>query len=289
MPARLRQRRWVRRQPTERVPLPTVRRAWRRRRYGRTCGCSHKEALAYIIGKPLPQSKDSNPSSSSSPSPPPPARPAKEEKVKPATTTADAMKLWRPSVDGRGTPVERYLNQRKLELEAYLAVYVLRWHPGIGAMLGAVPQHHDRRAAGDLSHLPRSERAELERKFFGPITGAAVMLDPFEDVLGGLHIGAGVGTCTTAQQHPRMNFRPTWALGSDNAITTFPVLGGVESLTLIQEMTPKTTVVSGVRLAPCAGTPPAAKSSSTPRTTATILTTRSRASPHDRRRHSNTR
>lgn len=76
---------------------------------------------------------------------------------------------------------------------------------------------------------------KIERKFLGPVTGAAIMLDPFDEVLAGLHIGAGVETCMTAQQHPRMNFRPTWALGSDAAIAALPVLGGVECLTLIQE------------------------------------------------------
>ena len=51
------------------------------------------------------------------------------------TTTADAMKLCREIVDPRNTAVEQYLNvERKLDLGPEL-VTVLRWHPGIQAML----------------------------------------------------------------------------------------------------------------------------------------------------------
>ena len=43
--------------------------------------------------------------------------------------------------------------------------------------------------------LKRTRRATL-----GPSGGAAVMLDAFEDVLTGLHIGSGVETVMTARQ-----------------------------------------------------------------------------------------
>ena len=62
------------------------------------------------------------------------------------------------------------------------------------------------------------------------------MLDPFEDVLEGLHLGEGVETCMTARQ---WGLRPAWALGSKGEIAKFPVLSGVECLTLLQENDPK--------------------------------------------------
>ena len=73
---------------------------------------------------------------------------------------------------------------------------------------------------------------KIGRQFTGPVSGAAVMLDPFEDVLEGLYIGEGVETVMAARQ---MGLRPGWALGSKNGIAAFPVLSGVNSLTLLEE------------------------------------------------------
>jgi len=51
-------------------------------------------------------------------------------------------------------------------------------------------------------------------------------------VLGGLFIGEGTETCLDARQ---LGLRPAWALGSAGAIATFPVVDGVECLTVLQE------------------------------------------------------
>ena len=149
------------------------------------------------------------------------------------TTTDDALRLWRPAIDPRGTLVERYLvEHRKLVLCDDLAGEVLRWHPGIGAMLALFrniltgePQAISR------IFLDRYGR-KIERKFVGPIGGAAVMLDPFDCVTHGLFIGEGVETCMAGRQ---WDLKPAWALGSAGAIETFAVLDGVECLTILAE------------------------------------------------------
>lgn len=159
-------------------------------------------------------------------------RPVKEE-VATTTTTDQAMALWRQGVDPRGTLAELYLNDaRKLDLGDDLCGEVLRWHPVADALLALFrnvltgePQ------AVSRIFIDRDGR-KIERKFLGPVAGAAVMLDPFEDVLGGLHVGEGVETCMAARQ---LGLRPTWALGSAAAIAAFPILSGVECLTLLQE------------------------------------------------------
>lgn len=56
------------------------------------------------------------------------------------------------------------------------------------------------------------------------------MLD--DEALEGLHIAEGVETAMTGRH---WGLRPTWALGSTNGIAKFPVLSGVECLTLLQE------------------------------------------------------
>jgi hypothetical protein len=149
------------------------------------------------------------------------------------TTTMDALRTWREAIDPRGTLAERYLvEQRKLDLCNDLAGEVLRWHPGLGAMLALFrniltgePQAISR------IFLDRHGR-KIERKFVGPIGGAAVMLDPFNCVTHGLFVGEGVETCMAGRQ---WDLKPAWALGSAGAIETFPVLDGVECLTILAE------------------------------------------------------
>jgi putative DNA primase/helicase len=141
-----------------------------------------------------------------------------------------ALRLWGEGVDPTGTPVETYLRSRCLELD--VDGEVLRWHPGIRAMLALFrnittnePQAVSRTF---LDHQAR----KIERKFLGPTKGAAIKLDADEDVLGGLHIGEGIETCLAARM---LGLRPAWALGSASAIAAFPVLSGIECLSLLRE------------------------------------------------------
>lgn len=67
----------------------------------------------------------------------------------------------------------------------------------------------------------------------GPIAGAAIKLDPDENVTTGLVIGEGVETCLSAML---AGLRPVWCAGSAGAIGVFPVLAGVEALTILGEV-----------------------------------------------------
>jgi hypothetical protein len=150
-----------------------------------------------------------------------------------ATTTADAMRVWTPAIDPRGiAAVMAYLHGRRLAL-GELADRVIRWHPRIGAMLALFRNV----LTGEPQAISRTfldrEGKRLGRKFLGPVGGAAVMLDPFDCVTHGLFIGEGVETCMAARQ---LNLRPVWALGSAGAVAAFPILGGVECLTLLKKV-----------------------------------------------------
>jgi putative DNA primase/helicase len=159
-------------------------------------------------------------------------RAAIEDAAAKAAGTRQALALWPEGVYPRGTVVERYLNGRGLELGEDVAGDVLRWHPRIGAMLALFRNV----LTGDPQAISRTfldrEGKKLGRKFLGPALGAAVMLDPFDFVTTGLHVGEGVETCMAARQ---FNLRPVWALGSAAAVAAFPILGGVECLTLLKE------------------------------------------------------
>ncbi len=143
-----------------------------------------------------------------------------------------ALALWREGADPRGTLAQAYLARRGLNLEADVAGEVLRWHPRLGAMLALFRNiETGRPQAISRIFLDRDGR-KLGRKFLGPVGGAAVMLDPGDAVLAGLHVGEGVETCPAARQ---LGLRPTWALGSAGAVAAFAVLVGIEALTLLAE------------------------------------------------------
>jgi hypothetical protein len=160
---------------------------------------------------------------------PPEERPADEDREK---KVAIALALWAAATDPRGTPTDAYLRGRGLELGDDIAGEVLRWHPGAGALLALFRNiHTDEPQAVSRTILDREGR-KLKRMFAGPVGGAAIKLDPDEDVLGGLHIGEGVETCLAARA---LGLRPTWALGSAGAVAAFPILSGIECLTVIAD------------------------------------------------------
>ena len=145
---------------------------------------------------------------------------------------ASALAVWRESADPRGTLAETYLRSRDLELGDDIAGEVLRWNPRLGAMIALFRNVlTDAPQAVSRTYLDREGR-KLDRKFLGPVAGAAIKLDADDAVLDGLHIGEGVETCLAARQ---LGLRPTWALGSAGAIAAFPVLNGIEALTLLAE------------------------------------------------------
>jgi len=73
---------------------------------------------------------------------------------------------------------------------------------------------------------------KLDRKMLGRAKGAAIKLDPDADVTTGLSIGEGIETTLTGRA---AGFRPAWALGSAGAIASFPVLSGLEVITVFAE------------------------------------------------------
>jgi putative DNA primase/helicase len=156
--------------------------------------------------------------------------------------SASAVRIWRDAThpDPRGTLVERYLNvERRLELPADLCDRVVRFH-------ALCPWEKERRpcmvvafrsiADDTLVAIQRTLLADdgkkLDRKTLGPCSGAAIKIDDDTDVEQGLTIGEGFETCLTARA---LGLRPVWALGSVSAIGDFPVLGGIDALTILGE------------------------------------------------------
>ena len=156
-----------------------------------------------------------------------------------------AVEIWSEAKDPRGTSVERYLAGRGLNLPD--SSDALRFHPRcpwqgpdgklirVPAMVAAM-----RSVAGDsITGIHRTRLTEtgekVDRRMLGIAAAAAVKLDADDTVTHGLAIGEGVESCLAARQ---LGFRPVWALASAGGIAGFPVLNGVEALTLLGENDP---------------------------------------------------
>lgn len=152
-----------------------------------------------------------------------------------------AKALWREAVEPRGTLAQRYLeDRRRLELFEDVANRVVRFHPS--CPFGPGVRHPCmllafRSIVGDeLQAIHRTaldaEAKKIDRKMLGPVAGAAIKIDADQDVEQGLAIGEGFETCLAGRM---LGFRPVWALGSAGTIATFPVLAGIDALTLLAE------------------------------------------------------
>jgi hypothetical protein len=78
---------------------------------------------------------------------------------------------------------------------------------------------------------------KVDRRALGPVAGCAIKLSADENVEHGLTIGEGIETVLAGMQRGLL---PASATGFAGAITAFPVLPGIEALTiLVDNDTPK--------------------------------------------------
>jgi hypothetical protein len=117
---------------------------------------------------------------------------------------------------------------------------VIRFHPKLkfeGVFVGAMVALFRDVASNEPCGIHRTfldrEGRKHDRKMLGRAKGAAIKLDADEGVTFGLHIGEGIETCLSARL---AGFRPVWAVGSAHAIATFPVLPGIEAITMLGEL-----------------------------------------------------
>src|SRR5262245_3077227 len=146
--------------------------------------------------------------------------------------------IFNGAPDIRGTPAETYLVSRGLKIEEDLA-HVLRFSANLKfngeAAIGMVALLRDIRN-NDPCGIHRTflapDGSKIDRKMLGRAKGAAIKLDAHEDVSSGLHVGEGIETCQSARQ---LGFLPVWAVGSAGALADFPILPGIEAVTMFSE------------------------------------------------------
>jgi hypothetical protein len=169
--------------------------------------------------------------------PPAPAAPAARE-PEPKKTLPMARAIWREAIPATGTIVEAYLAGRGLALPRSAP---LRFHPACA--------RQDERLPAMIALMTDPATAEpvgVHRTFLaadgsGKALGQAKMmlggggvirLAPDEDVMTGLGITEGIENALAIMSR---GWSPVWAAGSAGAISTFPVLAGIESLTIFAD------------------------------------------------------
>lgn len=160
-----------------------------------------------------------------------------------AAKTAAAMRIWEESTDPTGTPTETYLKSRGLVLPPEAAGRTIRFHARCpwegGARVPALiarfsPIEND---LGPGSKLPTAiHRIRVDvlsgkdrKRSLGSTRGEVIKLTPDEDVGLGLHLAEGIETSLAI--HAR-GWRPVWACCSEATLRLFPVLAGIECLTI---------------------------------------------------------
>jgi len=171
------------------------------------------------------------------PLPPKPAQRPADDDVKARMAKAGA--IWREAVPIAGTLAERYLVEtRTLVLPCDVSPRVLRFHPSCA--FGPGERHPclvalfstivgDRPVGVHRTALTPGAR-KIDRRSLGPIGGAAIRISADDDVNSALVIAEGIETALAGMMK---GFAPAWALGSAGAIARFPVLAGLESLTVV--------------------------------------------------------
>jgi hypothetical protein len=130
-----------------------------------------------------------------------------------------------------GTLAELYFREhRGLAIDGAEFVHALRWHQGIHAVVGLMTDAVTGEPVGIHRTFIDADGAKVERKMLG--RQGVIRLSPDDAVTMGLGITEGIedglavllsGSC------------PVWAATSSGAIARFPVLSGIDSLTIFAD------------------------------------------------------
>jgi putative DNA primase/helicase len=167
-------------------------------------------------------------------------RHATEEKQQ---RTQRALKLWDEAGPCRGSPIEDYFYHTRaigdwFDSFPYLDE-VFRYHVNcpfggerLPCMLALVRDiRTDAPLAIHRTALTTDQRPKkIDRKSLGPLSGGAIKISPDHEVHSGLLIAEGIETAFSASK--LLSFKPVWSVIDKNGIAKFPVLSGIESVTV---------------------------------------------------------
>ncbi len=167
------------------------------------------------------------------------ARPTIAAEARPAIVNNEnggrALRLWNEAVPIAGTLAAVYLRRRCLEPPP--DDEALRFHPAcpfggvaIPCMIALFRDIATNEPRAIHRTALKAGGIKVDRKALGPVAGCAIKLSADENVEQGLAIGEGIETVLAGMQR---GFLPAWATGFSGAIATFPVLPGIDALTIM--------------------------------------------------------
>jgi len=197
--------------------------------------CDFRDAVAWardFLGGGSPSRDGHRP-------PPPPAL----DDVAPSATLDLARRLWREAVPATGKLVETYFAHRGLRLEPHAP---LRFHPCAWrnrangppgpAMLALMTCPERNEPVGvHVTYLRPDGRGKADGPAAKVMLGhrGIIRLSPDEEATLGLGLAEGIETSVAVMQ--RINWRPVWAAACAGAVAGFPVLRGIEAITVFAD------------------------------------------------------
>jgi hypothetical protein len=161
--------------------------------------------------------------------------------------SARALALWEESRQLAELALKYFSSRRIFNLDALPDMHsVLRFHPrcpfGPGArhpcIIGLWTDTLTCKPKAIHRTALKPDGSKLGRMSLGPMAGCVLRLWPDETVTTGLVIGEGLETTLYGAlrlEHRGTLLRPAWAAGDAGHVAKFPVLPGIESLTILAD------------------------------------------------------
>ena len=207
-------------------------------------GASFVEAVGQLGGDAKTVRNDFAPASEN-------AKGNKGAKNASADNSASAQRIVRGLGPIKGTDGERYLREtRGIDTDSIADVleltHAIGWHQAVffnepdhalhgrslGCIVGVMTDPVTAEPTGAISRTYVHEGRKIgPAKTLGAPAGI-IRLSKDEDVLAGLHLAEGLETALAAMS---IGLRPIWATGSTALMAKFPILSGIEALTVIAD------------------------------------------------------
>jgi hypothetical protein len=198
-------------------------------------GCDPRDVLTELRRRELLDGELSDPSERT-----PPRRVNLTEDQERARKLALAGRIWNEAVHIEGTPGALYFYKRNIDITLAPDFGGLRWHkqcPWLGGPIGCVLARFTDAITGEVRGIWRRPIKKGEKpRTLGPMGGCVIRLWPDEAVTTGLVIGEGIETTLAAALHVEHRgtlLQPAWATGCAANMADFPVLAGIEALTIL--------------------------------------------------------
>jgi putative DNA primase/helicase len=148
-----------------------------------------------------------------------------------------ALDIWQQATPIAGTIAARYLAGRGIEVPPDIHGPTLRFHascpyrgarqPCMVALLRDIitdaPRAIQRTALSNAG-------GKIGRMTLGPKAGAAIKISANAEVADRITIGEGLETTLAGMM---LGYAPAWALGDAGELAAFPILAGIESITIL--------------------------------------------------------